>query len=111
MKIADNRHPHAELVQAIHDLRYRRGCLLRIHRHPHQFRAGSRQRHYLIHGPGHIRRIGIGHRLNNNRMIAANHHTRHIDNRRRAAQLYCHRTSKGNSNFSIPALPATARVV
>ena len=82
------------LSQAVDDLRNRRGRLLGIHGHAHQLGAGARQRHHLVDGAGHIGRVGVGHRLDDNRMIAAHFHACHVHHCRRAAGLYCHRSSR-----------------
>src|SRR5580692_2721442 len=95
MEVADDRHPHAKLVEAVHDFRNSRGRLFGIHRDADQFGAGARQRHYLIHGAGHIGGVGVGHGLHDNRMIAANFDTCYVYHYRCSAELHCHRSSRG----------------
>ena len=81
------------LSQAVHDLGDGRGRLFGIHGDAHQFRAGARQRHHLVDRAGHIGRVGVGHGLDDNRMIAAHLDTCHVHHCRRAAGLHCHRSS------------------
>ncbi len=95
MEIADDRHAHAELLASVHDLRNRRRRLLGIHRHPHQLRTGSRQRHHLVDCRRHIRRVGIGHRLHHDRMRSPYLHTSHVNHYRLAARFYTHASPFG----------------
>jgi hypothetical protein len=95
MKVADDGHAHAELIEAVHNLRDGRGRLLGVHRDPHQFGARPRQRHHLIYGAGHIGGVGVGHGLHDNRIIAADFDACHIYRCRYAAGLHCHRSSRG----------------
>ena len=93
MEVADNRHRHAERRDGVDDFRHcRRGCL-GVHRDAHQFRAGARQCHYLVHGGSYIGRVGVGHGLHGNRMIAAHLHTSHVHYDRLPAGRYCHEFS------------------
>jgi hypothetical protein len=101
MEVPDNGHAHAEFVEAIHNPRDGRRRLFGVHRDAHQFGAGTGQRHHLIHGPGYIGGVRVGHGLDHNRMIAAHFDTCHVYHCRRAAGFHCHRSSQGNSDFSI----------
>ena len=93
VEIADDGHAHAELIERIDDSRHGGGGGFGIHGHADQLRTGARQRHHLIDGRGRIRRIGIGHRLHHDRMLAADLDAADIHHNRLAAGLYCHRSS------------------
>ena len=86
-------HAHAELVQRLDDLRHRLRGSLRVDRDAHQFRAGLRQRHHLIHRGHHVRGVGIGHGLDHDRMVPTHRHIANPDRHRNPALLNCHSTS------------------
>jgi hypothetical protein len=72
VKIADDRDIHAGIGDARCDFRDG-GCrFIRIHRDTHQLRTGVRQRDDLSCRAGGVRRIGVGHRLHDDRMSRTN---------------------------------------
>ncbi len=91
VEVADDGHADAELVERVDDLRHGGGGLLGVHGDAHQFGAGARQRHHLVDGGRHVGRIGVGHRLHDDRMIAADLDTSDVHHYRLAAGFYSHR--------------------
>ncbi len=79
VEIADQRGVHAELEQSLADGRHRAGGFLGVDRDTHQLRTGFGQRLDLLDGGVHVRRVGIGHRLNDHRRAAADTHMVHGD--------------------------------
>ena len=71
VEIADQGHGAAERVKPIANMRHGGGGLRGVDRNAHQFRAGRRQLRALIRGRGDIGRVGVGHRLHDDRGIAA----------------------------------------
>ena len=61
-----------------------------IHGDANQFRAGARQLHDLIHGCGGIGRIGVGHRLHDDRMVSADIHSTDVHHDGLAALMCWH---------------------
>ena len=59
------------LSQRVDDLRNGRGGLVGVDGDADQFGAGASQRHHLIDGRRDIGGVGVGHRLDNDRMGAA----------------------------------------
>ena len=72
MKIADDRRGASQIAQPRHNFRHRRRRFRHVHRDAHQLRAGVGQFLALRHGAGNVRRIRIGHRLDDDRRAAAN---------------------------------------
>ena len=79
VEIAHDRHPDPALVQSLHDRRNRRGGLLVVHRNAHNLRPGHRQRSNLLDGAGDIGRVGVGHRLHDNRDLPAHANVADLD--------------------------------
>jgi hypothetical protein len=71
VEVADDGHAQAALVQAFDDVRNGRGGLLVVHRDAHDLRAGQRQGRYLFDGARYVRRVGVGHRLHDDRNLPA----------------------------------------
>src|SRR5262249_32304081 len=72
MKIADQRHHDAKLVESFLDARYRLSRLVAITSDAHEFGAGRGQRSNLLCGGLDIGSVCIGHRLHDNRRAATN---------------------------------------
>ncbi len=79
MKIANDRRNTSGIAQPRNNFRHRRGRFRHVHRNAHQLRPGFGQFLTLRHGPGDISRIGVGHRLNNNRCAAAHLNVANLD--------------------------------
>src|SRR5690606_37364015 len=71
VEIADQRHDDAHLVQLLADHRNGGGGFRRIDRDTHHFRTGARQFLDLDRRADRIRRIGVRHRLHDDRRVAA----------------------------------------
>jgi hypothetical protein len=71
MEVADQRHSDAELPKSVADLRHRGRRFVAIDRDAHDLRAGMRQRGDLARGRLDVGRVGIGHRLHDDRRAAA----------------------------------------
>ena len=71
VEVADDRNFDAHHRQFLDDARHRRGGLRVVHRYPHQFGSGPPQLGHLLHRAGDIRRVGVGHRLDDDRMPRA----------------------------------------
>src|ERR1035437_3109416 len=99
--VADNRHGAAEGGARIHNPRDGGGGGFGVYGHAHQFRPGARQRHHLVDRGCHVGGIGVGHRLDDNRMISADFDTSHVDHYRLAARFYCHETPSSNGKFHL----------
>ena len=72
VEVPDDRNIHAECGAGVHDFGHGGGGGFGVHRDPHQFASGARQRHYLVHGGSDIGGIGIGHRLYHDGVVPAN---------------------------------------
>ena len=71
VKIADDRRRASQIAQPRHNFRDRRRRFRHVHRDAHQLRAGVGQLLALRHGSGNVRRIRVGHRLDDYRRAAA----------------------------------------
>ena len=79
MEVADQRHAHIHLGEAVADMRHRGRGLVAIDGDAHEFGAGARQRRHLPRGAVDIGGVGIGHRLHDDRGAAADRHAADID--------------------------------
>jgi hypothetical protein len=82
MKIADYGDGDAALAEALGYMRDGLRRLASIDRYSHKLAAGARQLLYLQRGGIHVDRIRVCHRLNDDRVTAAD---------RNAADIYCYR--------------------
>ena len=71
MKVADDRHLHIHLRQPLLDARHGGGGLGAVDGDAHQFGTRARQRGNLARGALGVRRVGIGHRLHDDRRSPA----------------------------------------
>src|SRR5947209_4402787 len=71
MEIADDGHGNAELRAGVDDLGNGGGGGFGVDRDANELRAGAGERHHLIDRGSDVGGIGVGHRLNDDRMIAA----------------------------------------
>ena len=71
VKIADDRRRASQIAQPRHNFRDSRRRFRHVHRDAHQLRARVGQLLALRHGPGNVRRIRVGHRLDDHRRAAA----------------------------------------
>jgi hypothetical protein len=90
MEVANDRHSDSEFVEALGDLRHSRGRLLRVDGDPDKLRAGGGERHHLVYSRCDVFRVGVGHRLDDDRIRAAHFHSGDIHDRRGTAQHSCH---------------------
>ena len=74
MEIADERDVASLLRELLENMRHGRRRLVAIDGDAHQLRALLRQRQNLRHGRLDIRRVGVGHGLNDDRRAAADDH-------------------------------------
>ncbi len=61
-----------------HDVRHRLGRRLIVDRHPHQLAPRLVQRPYLRRGGVHVGGVGVGHRLDDDRVVAAHFDAAHV---------------------------------
>src|SRR5574338_708277 len=74
MEVPHDRHRDADPVQPLHDLGDGGRGLVVVHGHPDQLAPRPGQRGRLAHGRGHVGRVGVGHRLDDDRMARADRH-------------------------------------
>ena len=85
VEIADQRHLHPHLGEPVADMRDGRRRLVAVDGDADQLRAGAGKRRNLLRRRFHVRRVGVGHRLDDDRRAAADHHAADIDADRLAA--------------------------
>ena len=83
VEVADDRHVDAEPADLADHLRDGRGGLVGVDRHAHELRAGMRQARDLDRGGVRVGGVGVGHRLDDDRVGAADEHAADIDADRR----------------------------
>ena len=93
VEVADDGHVNAVHVQRVDNFGNCRRRGFGVDGDTHQLGASLRQRHDLIHRSGHIRRIGVGHGLHDNGIVAAHLHATNIDRHRLPAHNSSHRSS------------------
>ena len=76
VEVADDRHVDAEAADLADHLRDGGGGLLRVDRDAHELRAGMGQPGDLDRGPVRVRGVGVGHRLDDDRVGAPDQHAR-----------------------------------
>ena len=81
VEVADDRDGGAEAADLAHDLRDRRGRGLVVDRDPDQLRAGMGQPRDLERRGVGVGRVRVRHRLDDDRMAAADHHALDIHGR------------------------------
>jgi hypothetical protein len=75
MKVADDRSRQSKPVQGLDDLRNRGGRRLIVDGDTHQLAARTGEVRHLARGGLNVSRVGVGHRLDHNRMIRTNRDT------------------------------------
>src|SRR5215470_20323357 len=90
VKVADDGYPDAELIERVDYFGHGGGSVLRIHGDADEFRAGAGEGHRLVHGGRHVGRVGVGHRLHDDGVIAADFHTSDFGHNRLTAVLHSH---------------------
>jgi hypothetical protein len=79
MKIANDWNGDASLSEPVYDVR-NRGCgLTGVHSNTHKLGAGAGELFGLERSAFDIDRIGVGHRLNDNRAVAADCYAVYLD--------------------------------
>ena len=81
VEVADDRHGRAQAPDLAHDLRDRRGRRLGVDGDPDQLGAGVSQPGDLDRGGVRVGRVRVGHRLDDDRMAAADHHAADVHGR------------------------------
>ena len=71
VEVADERHAHAAAREPVADMRHGLSRFVAIDRDAHELGACARQRGHLIDGCVDVGRIGVGHRLHDDGMAAA----------------------------------------
>ena len=79
VEVADDRHVDAEATDLADHLRDGGRRLVGVDRHPHQLRAGMRQARDLDGGRVGIGGVGVGHRLDDDRVGGPDEHAADID--------------------------------
>src|SRR5579864_2768809 len=106
MKIADQRHRAARVVEAPPDLRQCSRGFRGVDRHAHELGSGVGERVHLRDGCGDIGGVGVRHRLHDDRRAAADAHPGDIDATARAP--YDRRTlDRGTHGTHLSATRAT----
>ena len=82
VEVADQRHVDAEPVEPLADVRHGGRALVAVDGDAHDLRAGAMQRGDLRHRLVDIGRVGVGHRLDDDRRAAADDHAADIDRNR-----------------------------
>jgi hypothetical protein len=75
VKVPDDRHRDSNAVQLLHDGRYCRGGRLIVDGDSYQLAPSTRQLGHLARGRHHIGGVGVGHRLDHDRMVRSNRYT------------------------------------
>jgi hypothetical protein len=75
VEVPDDGNREAEPIEPLQDGGHRRRRGFIVDRDSYQFAAGARQLCHLPHGPRHIGRVGVGHRLDDDRMIGPDPNT------------------------------------
>ena len=91
VEVADQRHAHAHLRQAVADVRHGLGGLVAVDGDAHELGAGAGERRRLAGGALDVGRVGVGHRLHDDRGIAADDDAADVDGDRGlagGAELY-----------------------
>ena len=79
VEVADQRHADATRQKLVADVRHRRRALVAIDRDANKLRAGAPELADLFDGRVDIGRVGVGHRLDDDRRAAADGHAANID--------------------------------
>ena len=90
VEVADQRHVAAEFAHARGNRRHGRGGFLGVDGDPHQLRAGHGERTHLQRGAFDVRGVRVGHRLHDDRVVAAEHHAADADRDAAAAGQSAH---------------------
>src|SRR5580765_3564778 len=90
MEVADDRN-----VDLFDDARYGRRRGFVVHRHPHELAAGLVQGTDLGHRGGHVGGVGIGHRLDDDRVSTAHLHATHVHDHATSAAVCGHASIYG----------------
>ncbi len=117
VEVADQRRLEPKNVEPLADVRYGGGGLGAIHGDAHQLRAGARQRRDLRRRGIDIGRVGIGHRLHDDRRVATDGDAADRDGNGVPAREAVHkredttdfRRPRQSASFTLSARPGPAR--
>ena len=79
VEVADDGHTQPALVEALDDMRNRRGGFVVVDRDAHDLRAGQSERRSLLDGALNVPRVGVGHRLHDDRKLPADANLPNLD--------------------------------
>ena len=116
VEIPDDRHADAETAHLAHDLGDGRGGRVVVDGDPHQLAAGVGEGHDLERGRVGVGRVGVGHRLDGDRVATADRHAADEDGRGRApagevGAALCGRLGRRGVHGPAPAARSTSKMV
>ena len=79
VEVADDRHVDAQAADLADHLGHGGGRLVGVDRHPDELRAGVRQARDLDRGRVRVGGVGVGHRLDDDRVRRADEHAADVD--------------------------------
>ena len=82
MEVAHDGHAQAAFIQALHDVRYGSRGVVVVDRDADDLRARQSQRRDLFDGTRNVRRVGVGHRLDDDRNLPADANLPDLDSSR-----------------------------
>jgi hypothetical protein len=79
VKISDDWNYDAALSEPVYDMWNRSRGLFSVHSHAHQLRTGACELFHLQGGAFDVHRVGVGHRLDDNWVVAADFYAVYVD--------------------------------
>jgi hypothetical protein len=86
MEVADDGRVNADFRQTLNNVRHALGGAIVVHRDTDELRTGAGERNTLLDRRVDIGSVGVSHRLDNDRRVAADTHVSDADSRRFTAE-------------------------